>query len=575
MQNRKPVIQTTNSKSSLPSVSIVQSSTIDDENEGPKVSLENFKRESEHVFINEEASIEALKRMGYTVADLHYKPLQKFRRPGCDDTVTKLLFEKHQQKRENIIKQALEIREQVLEEKKQKPPETAIIRRTKRFIENEKKQVSQLQTEQNNMLRKLVLMQLRNLYLTQQHMSAVERTNSRIQQIEEEKEIQMKAIRARSVPPGRGPQFFDIPERQPLPLIDPIQERINQWRKQEEQKRQEKYKLKDEHWKSVFQRSEQILQQQNEEKERKLNLEREKYQRWEQEHQENLSMLNAKYKNRALKAQSVIQARLNSEEERKQQILQKISASEARSKSACDMKQAQTQKRVEELRARLDSRMAHVRETRERKEREDQERKENYEKQDEEHKQKMKSMNHEQAMKLLAKQMDREERAERAMRSAEGKRYQKERKLIIESGDPTELKKLSIEKKNIETEKQRSTTRYSIIRDQLLTELNKMKGPNDERQLAKIQSILCIDEEEMQKIIEAAKPSTTVPSALRAPNPATVSTVSVTSIKSQAATSSSNLPQPNRPQPTRQQSFKPTGKADLTRPSTTVNRMRK
>ena len=573
MSNRKPKVTT--SKSALPSVTqnIVPQ---EEESDRRKIySLEDFKRESEHVIINEEESVEALKRIGYTAADLNYKPLHKFRRPGCDETVTKLLFDKYQQKRENIIKQALEMREKVIAEKKQKPVETAIIRRTKRFIETEKQQVSHLQSEQNNMLRKMVLMQLRNLYLTQQHMSAVERTNTRIQIISEEKENQLKVIRARTVPPGRGPQFFDVPHSDPLPLIDPIQERINTWRKQEDQKRMEKYKQKDEHWKSVYQRSEQLLQQQNQEKEKRLNMEREKFQRWEQGRQETLAMLNKKYQNRALKAQTVIQTRINNEEERKQQILQKISMSEARSKSAFDTKQAQTQKRVEELRQKLDSRIQHVKETRERKEREDQERKDNYAKQDIEHKEKMKSMSHEQALKLLEKQMDREERAERAARTAEGRRYQKERKLIIDSGDPVELQKLSAEQKSVEAEKQKSTTRYAIIKNQLIAELNKMNGPDDERQLAKIQTILCINSEEMKKLREAAKPSTTVPSSLRSQAKSTRSEKS--SYSHNSGTENNEQPPQSYEQSFRQPSGRPTtAKTEVSlRPSTTITRVRK
>lgn len=481
-------------------------SPVPDDDDKPLISLENFNQQSEDVTITEPESIEALKRIGYNAADLNFKPLIKFKRPGCDDTVTQLLFKKNQQKRENVFKQALEIRSKIFEEKKDPPQETAIIRKTKQQIQQDKESISHMQNDQNSSLRKLVLMQLRQLFITQQHQSAVEKTNSRIQAIEEEQKIRITKLRARPLSPSKSPQLIDTPPKSPtLPYIDASQERIAKMRKEEAEKRQERILKMENHLQSVAQRSEKLLQQQTEARERKINSEMDRFTKWEQSRAEALNNMIARCKSRTLHAQSVLQARTNNDEERKQQILQKIMQSEARIKTSQENRQAEVQKKIDILRAKTESRLQHARETREKQQQEADQQKLNFTKQDEELKQKILERQKAEQLKLMEKQLDREEKAERAIRSTRAREYMREKKFVTEKGDPVELEKLDKEKTKIEYEKQNYYRKYATTRDALLQELSRMNSPDDKRSLDQIKKILGMNDDEMEKLINDAK----------------------------------------------------------------------
>lgn len=507
---------TSNPQSNKASTLELPSPIPPDDDDKPLISLENFNQNSEDVTITEPESIEALKRIGYNIQDLNFKPIQKFKRPGCDETVTQLLFKKNQQKRENLIKQALEIRNQILEEKKEPPQETAIIRRTKQQLQQEKESVTQLQNDQNNSLRKLVLMQLRQLFITAQHQSAVDKTQSRIQAIEEEQRIKITKLRARPASPSRSPQLIDLPPQSPkLPYIDRSAERIAKMRKEEAEKRQERIAKMDSKLQYVAQRSERLLQQQTEARERKISMEQDRFTKWEQSRAEALNNMIARCKSRTLHAQSVLQARANNDEERKQQILQKIYQSEQRIKSSQENRAQEFQKKIEALKAKTESRLQHARETREKQQQEADETKANYEKFDDELRQKLLEKQKAESLKLMEKQLDREAKAERAIRSHRARAYMMEKKFVQEKGDPKELESLGREKNKIDLERQIYVRKYATTREALMNELSRMNSPDDKKSLEQIKKILGMNDDEMEKLINDAK------AGLEPPRPST------------------------------------------------------
>lgn len=482
------------------------------EHEQAIISLENFDRESQCVHINEKASVEALLRIGCNISDLNYKPKVKFIRPGCDNTVTNLLYNRYEQRRQKIIQDALEMRLKVLEEKNNLPKQTPFVRITMKNVEKERKNLKELMLDTSARLRKIVLIQLRELFSRQVHQDAVERTNIRISKIEEDQKERTKVLHQRQIPKN-NPQEF-IPPPPPLPHIDLHMERLIQKRKEEAEKRKEYNRIKDEAYKAAHERAEEHHNKTKEEVEKKINNKLERFMKWQASKNELMNKRMEQYKSRSQHESDIMDKNNKMEEEKRKKLLDHIAYKETRAATVLDTARTNTQSKINEIKNRMASRMLYCNSELERQREQREIMRKQIEERDADKERKINQHKAELSLALLQRKLDRDEKTENILRQYNANNYAKYSSMLMtQQAEENELNKLSEEQRQIQSKKFYKEKEFTEVKNKLVSEFATMDSLDDIKALKRIRKLLDMTEDEMNDLIELAKFSAIAPSS--------------------------------------------------------------
>lgn len=530
-----------------------------------QVSLENFEEDSKVVTFTEPESVEAIKRLGFSFSDFYYRSPLYFKRPGCDPSVTQLLYSKSEARRQEIIKEARAMREKVVEEFEKRRAtlelkklanqdlensqdmqsmglnsgienikargvemdlNSSIVRTRLKEVENEKKQLDEITRNRILDLKKLVVSQLRELFVIQKKKDAVERTNARM-----EKACKMKSEmileaqkRANTLPSLGSPQLdpFNLQgskSKNNQNSIDPHKAEIMERhianalkrRKEEEEARLLKNKLLNEKRQDAYKRSIEITQQQKEKHLQKTVEEEEKFKKWQTTtHQNYLSTLQKKAEDRANHNRSVIANSIRIESDRIQREMNKIESSEKRSLSACQTYETELQQKLTAIRKRVDDRYQKCQDEQER----NREKRELYRKKLDDDdcalKKRIDDMSKEITLKYVSRSFDRDVRVNKVHNKQAARdhminvKYKEMQEAQIRSNELRE------EKLKFNAQKDNENRKFMSLKESVMNEFHRMDGPCDNLGLKRIQIILGIDDKEMQELINLAQEASNI-----------------------------------------------------------------
>ncbi|KAK8886210.1 hypothetical protein M9Y10_041670 [Tritrichomonas musculus] len=530
-----------------------------------QVSLENFEEDSKVVTFTEPESVEAIKRLGFSFSDFYYRSPLYFKRPGCDPSVTQLLYSKSEARRQEIIKEARAMREKVVEEFEKRRAtlelkklanqdlensqdmqsmglnsgienikargvemdlNSSIVRTRLKEVENEKKQLDEITRNRILDLKKLVVSQLRELFVIQKKKDAVERTNARM-----EKACKMKSEmileaqkRANTLPSLGSPQLdpFNLQgskNKNNQNSIDPHKAEIMERhianalkrRKEEEEARLLKNKLLNEKRQDAYKRSIEITQQQKEKHLQKTVEEEEKFKKWQTTtHQSYLSTLQKKAEDRANHNRSVIANSIRIESDRIQREMNKIESSEKRSLSACQTYETELQQKLTAIRKRVDDRYQKCQDEQER----NREKRELYRKKLDDDdcalKKRIDDMSKEITLKYVSRSFDRDVRVNKVHNKQAARdhminvKYKEMQEAQIRSNELRE------EKLKFNAQKDNENRKFMSLKESVMNEFHRMDGPCDNLGLKRIQIILGIDDKEMQELINLAQEASNI-----------------------------------------------------------------
>lgn len=530
-----------------------------------QVSLENFEEDSKVVTFTEPESVEAIKRLGFSFSDFYYRSPLYFKRPGCDPSVTQLLYSKSEARRQEIIKEARAMREKVVEEFEKRRAtlelkklanqdlensqdmqsmglnsgienikargvemdlNSSIVRTRLKEVENEKKQLDEITRNRILDLKKLVVSQLRELFVIQKKKDAVERTNARM-----EKACKMKSEmileaqkRANTLPSLGSPQLdpFNLQgskSKNNQNSIDPHKAEIMERhianalkrRKEEEEARLLKNKLLNQKRQDAYKRSIEITQQQKEKHLQKTVEEEEKFKKWQTTtHQNYLSTLQKKAEDRANHNRSVIANSIRIESDRIQREMNKIESSEKRSLSACQTYETELQQKLTAIRKRVDDRYQKCQDEQER----NREKRELYRKKLDDDdcalKKRIDDMSKEITLKYVSRSFDRDVRVNKVHNKQAARdhminvKYKEMQEAQIRSNELRE------EKLKFNAQKDNENRKFMSLKESVMNEFHRMDGPCDNLGLKRIQIILGIDDKEMQELINLAQEASNI-----------------------------------------------------------------
>ena len=490
------------------------------------VSILDFDHDCQSVKFTEKATLEAIRRLGINVRDIDFRPMHTFRRPGCDESVTALLFKKYEAKRQNLINEVTEMRKKVLEEaEKRVATESPTIRVGRARVEREKKALEDVRRQRDADLKKLVIFKYREMFQRQIHQSAVNATMTRTAQIDKMKEEMLRTARERSER-EIAPSPQSVPRSEPpQALIDAHRERVRRMREEEAIKRKEKAKAYAEKLQQRYDRSTQIHEEQQEQARKKIMDEEERFNRWKQSRNEFDMRRNEKFRNRVAFEEGVVSNGAKREEERKQALIGRISEYDARSRMQTDKANSAKKERLDAMKKRLTERVKKANETLERQTKE----RDNYrirlDQQDEEVAERHKQQVLSQTLKLMDRQLDREERVDKVKRKAVAKQYAIDMQMRKSRDDSRVASALDQERSRLAARKSLENSRFLEKREQIVSEIGSIDCPDDPKAMRKVMGILKIDEAEMKTLIDVARntvgeysrPSTALCSRARTP----------------------------------------------------------
>jgi hypothetical protein len=457
------------------------------------------------VKFTEPATLEALHRLGIGIRELDFRPLLHFRRPGCDDSVTNLLFNKNEARRDKLIKEIINMHQSILNERDVPQREAANVRIERANIERERKTLNDLHHLRELDLQKIVISKFCDLFQQQFHQQAVDRTLSRLSEITQTKEEILKTAMTRSATAALALQT-EIPRPEPLPQTeDANYERWLQQRKDQETQRRERSKLQEAHIQANSERAMHLLQEQLNSREQRLHVENDRFDRWRLAHQDKEQKQLDRSRTRLAHQEAVIANSLRGEEERRQSKLIRLEAAERRSKSVIDRTTSENREKLEVARNIASSRAQKAQEERDKLQQKRDERRTRMENQSAEFSKRLQQKHHELLLKNLEKQLDKEDKIEKVRRIPIAKQYVMDVELRKRHEDALTEQHLSFERLKISNQKAVEQSRYFEKREQLLAEIAEIKDPSDLKSLKKIQAILQVSDESMEKLINIAK----------------------------------------------------------------------
>ena len=477
------------------------------------ISIENFSRESKNVYFTEKATIEAIKRLGYTTSDLNYRPMCNFKRPGCDESVTKLLFNKYETKRQKIISEISEMRNKILDENtknetsKIQIENSPLLRLEMAQIEKEKSNLSNVQRQREVDLKRIVIAQFRDFFMHQKNLEALQKTLEKTEKITQMKLQTLNAAKLKSLkPPDKSPQAITLPPMKPV-YIDPHIERVKKMKDDMAKKREEKRLKYEQHIKDTHDKFIERQEQKREKELKKISEDEDRFKRW----QENQILLaqekNKKFANRHLHDLAVCQNGLKMEEEARNRALKKMHQRELRSKVQIELVKNALKAHLETVKNRIDERSKRVHEELDKQKLEVDLFRKKLDQKDSEVEQKRKKLALDTTLKYLERQIDRDEKAENAKRIGVRKAYMAEVAMKQHYEDVHAVSKLSVEKQKIINGRHLVDSKFQAKKEQLLAEFRAAGNPNDPRFKKRIAELLQIDICEIDELINAAKSS--------------------------------------------------------------------
>lgn len=424
-------------------------------------------------------------------SDLGYRPISDFQRPGCDGTVAKLLFDRNEQRRERLINQVVETRNEVIKEKESQDIERTPILQP---IQTPRK------TNHSETIRRLVISKLRDMFRREMHQEAVERTRS----ISEAYETRRLSVQRSRAVVSNLQEFQMLP--QILPPVDPSDEMIRQHQKNEAVKRAESAQLLNERLKTVKERS--IIQTERIRARRleRITADEQELKRWEEAQNIRSAEMAERAKSKQQRAMTVLQNMHKIQEETRQRKLDRMTESDAIHQDALTMSEQQRASRLAAERERVNSRMQKLRERQELIEEQRQKLRLDMEATLNEVMKQREVKQKEEELRLITKKIDHEEKIEEIRRNAAATSYrtyrQHDKQLKQEAHQRETVSRLrTLDEKERALERRK----FEKTRESVLEIMGKTDIPTDKGMLDKLRHTMGITEEEMKQIVEEAQ----------------------------------------------------------------------
>lgn len=503
------------------------------------VSIENFDQLAKNVRITERATIEAMNRLGYTNEDLSFRSIHEFKRPGCDDSVTKLLYTKYKNKRQKIIIEITEMREKVLDEKdqakqtiseKNSPKNRArsryqeqgnspLVRIEMASIQKEKQNLRNLKIQKEKDLKKIVISQFRDYFQHQQHEEAMKKTIEKSEQIAQMKSEVIKTARAKASQPRAEPpqnnqqssqQNSPLPKtisQSSLPNVERHLENYMRIRNEEAKKREEMRKKNEIHIKIAHERSIEQQEKIREDKLKKISTSEIRYQKWKDNQEQINQQRIEKFKTRQKYELSVCQNGIKIEEEMKNKKLQKINEVDFRSKNQTELYKSCVKSRLDNIRIKMNERSQKCQQQLDKQRIELEEYRKKLDERDLAIEAKLKKQNLDTTLKYLSRKIDRDDRIENAKRMKIRKDYLNESLNKKQNEDTRIASQLQIEKQKIMNEISSTDLIFRDRRDEILAEFKRMDNPDSPNCKKRIAKLLNVSVDDVNDLILFAKSS--------------------------------------------------------------------
>ena len=471
------------------------------------VSLETFDQASRRVIFTEPESIEAIKRLGLTFADFNYKPKSAFKKPGCDSSVTDLLYTKSEQRRQSLIEQALAMREQVFREKERDEPEqkreSSLVMIQRKNLENEQRAFEKARNDRTLELKKLIIQLLRAAFARQTHTAAMERSMSRIMEAERKKKERIQLAQERSISLPTIPQATK--SDQPGVWVDRGLERIKEQRRKEAEERKKKALIKEEKARMIQAKSAELFEKHQRGRQQKIDNEDTRYQNWQKMQADKAHEMQRKAQERAAKDDSVVKNGCRIEDEMKQRWVEKLNSQDERVRSACLQKNQELQDRLANTKQRISERTEKAREVQNKHLQMQDEMRKKLDDNDVETEKRLRQMTTDMNLKFVERQFDRDTKRLAIQHRRAAEEYDAQKLASQPSNETLVAEKLQWKAHKLMCQKEAEQNRYLALRTEIMRVFEAMLDDVDPKSLKMLQTLTGIDEREMEQLVEAAK----------------------------------------------------------------------
>lgn len=473
-------------------------------------SIENFDRQSQRVYFNEPATLEAIKRLGLKQSDFNYKPMRAFKKPGIDNSLVQLLYDKYEQNREKIINDTSEMRIKVIQERDKPRPIPAFVRKEQLQIQNQKERIQKIEKEGQSVMRRMALRSLREAYLQNERAIQTANTKSRMIKACQIKEEQVKnaklMVASAPITPRRVSQVKDG--------VDP--EKIYQDFKQH-LKRAEEIKLKNEE--RIREAAKEKQRQQEEGKERSKRLTEEeikrrahfvdsinhKFNEWMESREAVILEQERKRKEHENKLKNAMDLANQTEDKRRNNVMERLKENDKKSSQAKENYEMSVREKIRRKRELIDQRAQQAQEAKEAFHREMEEAKRKaMEEEENTVRQRLQEKEANTKMSLYDQKLERETRALNARRRIAAEEYAKKLKIMANVEDTSNVSQVYHESAVVAGKKEYTLSKFQSQKAQLHEELKHLKGPEDKEGLKRIQEILKLSDGEFRELIEIA-----------------------------------------------------------------------
>lgn len=475
--------------------------------QGP-VSLVNFQRNAPKVVFTERASLEAIKRCAFKMEDFGYRSLKDFKKPGVDQDVAKMLFTKNEERRQKMIAEALEMRDAIISERREREQATATSDRQSR---NGSKEYRELVEGQERELKRLVVTKLRDVVIQEGHISEAEKTNQRSLEIEKKRNDRDQAFRMRTfellhkpLPVVRSSAPL---QRPPFTAMSHLSERRLAEMKRKEHLRKRKHdEMQTENARLILERSNKLKQQKVAMSQHRLKLEASRFNNWKKRHDEEVGENSQTALARQVHSEEVLEKGKALHLEKLKRVENKIAEDQARLKEFLET-DPPLKAKIEQRKMIYDERLEKANATAAQRKVQIEETRKSLDAKDLERQKLIMQKQRDLTLELTERGLNRQEKVDEIERKRAAEEYAKEAERMPE---------VMLAKYKTETEEERRTKklaekklgaklRYEEMRQAVVAELARWNGSLDRSNLTQLQNMLGISREEVDELVRQAR----------------------------------------------------------------------
>jgi hypothetical protein len=474
------------------------------------ISIDNFDRMSKSVYFTEPATVEAIRRLGFSPTEFSYRSEKDFAAEAPDPKVAQLLQSRWEARRTFLIEKVGTMRASILREPDDPRPLPVVLRKEQMMIEQTKQTIRQMEMESNVALKKIAMARMHDIARHAEKVARSARVSAHIQALAEAHAELLQKAKQRKPFPKPAERVFDTLtiEEFRASMAAHLARAEGHLRSVREKWARAGLKIKRE-TALARERNRNFSEEQLGARMRTIERHQQRFAEWKHQHEEYMTGVIEGARARINVERDALGARDAKDQERRKMILAELEERQKKFAEQCAKYEKEMRDRWQQKGREIKRNGAHARTAREALYQEDWARRKAWvDKKRDGFLEREAALKEAEVIDLTTRQIDRDERASNARHFLASADYAAKRRGKQMKDDLSAAPQLAQEREEVVKQRGGARIRLTQARKRLERELKGIQALDDQEALKGVKRVLGIDDAQITELVESARKPT-------------------------------------------------------------------